>query len=201
MHVAAHDFDQLLREHGALLRAYRDVQARCGAQLLAQARDLARLDAQVMRLRAALIARDTALAWAREDREELERSIPGLPRRVALARRVTELQARLQDLARARAREAAVPPAPCAGPDGAGDAGIDPHLEASLTAADLVICQAGCMSHGAYWRVRDHCQRTGKACVLVDQPDALRIVRIRRSADRADAAGGGVESVTAHPGG
>ena len=51
-------------------------------------------------------------------------------------------------------------------------------LEASLTAADLVICQAGCLSHGAYWRVQDHCRRTGKPCVLVEHPDRLRIVRI-----------------------
>ena len=53
-------------------------------------------------------------------------------------------------------------------------------LEASLVAADLVICQTGCLSHGEYWRVRDHCKRTGKTCVLVDQPEALRIVRIHR---------------------
>ena len=36
-----------------------------------------------------------------------------------------------------------------------------------------VICQTGCVSHGAYWRVRDHCTRTGKECVLVDRPEAL----------------------------
>jgi hypothetical protein len=49
-----------------------------------------------------------------------------------------------------------------------------------LVAADLVICQTGCLSHGDYWRVQDHCRRTGKACVLVEQPDALRIVRLNR---------------------
>ena len=51
-------------------------------------------------------------------------------------------------------------------------------LEASLVAADLVICQTGCLSHGAYWRVEDHCKRTGKTCVLVDEPEAVRIMRI-----------------------
>jgi hypothetical protein len=51
-------------------------------------------------------------------------------------------------------------------------------LEASLAAADLVICQTGCLSHGDYWRLKDHCKRTGKTCVLVPQPQALRIVRI-----------------------
>ena len=50
-------------------------------------------------------------------------------------------------------------------------------LEASLVAADLVICQTGCVSHDAYWRVHDHCKRTGKQCVLVDQPQAMYFVR------------------------
>ena len=43
-------------------------------------------------------------------------------------------------------------------------------LEASMAVADLVICQTGCLSHGAYWRDQEHCRRTGKACAL---PDAL----------------------------
>ena len=58
--------------------------------------------------------------------------------------------------------------------DGADDVAA---LEASLVAADLVICQAGCVSHDAYWRVHDHCRRTGKQCVLVDQPQAMHFVR------------------------
>lgn len=58
--------------------------------------------------------------------------------------------------------------------DGADDVAA---LEASLVAADLVICQTGCVSHDAYWRVHDHCRRTGKQCVLVDQPQAMRFVR------------------------
>ncbi|MEF8704072.1 MAG: DUF2325 domain-containing protein [Candidatus Accumulibacter sp. UW26] len=33
--------------------------------------------------------------------------------------------------------------------------------------ADLVICQAGCISHNAYWRVKEQCKRTGKPCVFV----------------------------------
>ena len=59
------------------------------------------------------------------------------------------------------------------------DDGVDDvaALEASLVAADLVICQTGCVSHDAYWRVHDHCQRTGKQCVLVDQPQAMHFVR------------------------
>ena len=48
-------------------------------------------------------------------------------------------------------------------------------LEASRVAADWVICQTGCLSHGAYWRVEDHCRRTGKTCVLVEQSAAAHI--------------------------
>ena len=50
-------------------------------------------------------------------------------------------------------------------------------LDATLAAADLVICQSGCVSHGAYWRVKDHCKRTGKRCVFVDTPSAAGIKR------------------------
>jgi hypothetical protein len=172
MHVAAHDFDQLLQEHRALLRAHGAAQARCSEL----ARDVVRLEAQAMRLRGALIGRDTALACAHADREELERSIPGLPRRVELARQVTRLQARVHELM--RAGDAVTRGTPVA----AARAEADAHLESSIAAADLVICQAGCMSQGAYWRVRDHCRRTGKPCVLVDRPDVLRIVRIEAAA-------------------
>ncbi|MFT3803255.1 MAG: DUF2325 domain-containing protein [Burkholderiaceae bacterium] len=181
------DLEFLLREHRALLRAHGRAQAGCSELLTAQAREIERLQAQTMRLRAAVIVRETALAWAREDRAELERSIPGLPRRAALARQVSALLARLQDLMRERSRpdrpaervEAASTAAvPAAGEIDAEPDSVD-ELEASLRAADLVICQTGCLSHGAYWRVQDHCRRTGKTCVLIDRPDdALRIVRI-----------------------
>jgi len=54
------------------------------------------------------------------------------------------------------------------------------QLESSLAAADLVICQTGCVSHGAYWRVKDHCKRTGKRCVFVDKPSASSLARCLR---------------------
>lgn len=59
-------------------------------------------------------------------------------------------------------------------------------LEATLAAADLVICQTGCVSHDAYWRVKDHCKRTGKRCVYVDKPSRSGLVRALRAlpADR-----------------
>ena len=50
------------------------------------------------------------------------------------------------------------------------DGGLEESLhriDAALSAADLVICQAGCISHNAYWRVKEQCKRTGKQCVFV----------------------------------
>ena len=50
------------------------------------------------------------------------------------------------------------------------DGGLEENLhriDAALSAADLVICQAGCISHNAYWRVKEQCKRTGKQCVFV----------------------------------
>ena len=41
------------------------------------------------------------------------------------------------------------------------------RLEQQLGAADLVVCQAGCISHNAYWRVKEQCKRSGKPCVFV----------------------------------
>lgn len=67
------------------------------------------------------------------------------------------------------------------------DAGDAEQLNAGLADADLVICQAGCVSHGDWWRVKDYCSRTGKQCVLVMQPDALDRVIASRAAASADA--------------
>ncbi|MCH7343670.1 DUF2325 domain-containing protein [Pelomonas sp. CA6] len=50
-------------------------------------------------------------------------------------------------------------------------------LDASLAAADLVICQTGCISHDAYWRVKDHCKRHGKKCLYLESPSASGLRR------------------------
>ena len=140
MQVAADAFDEISREHRALMQDHGQAQLRCSEQLRAQAREIERLHAQAMRLRAEVMVRETALAWAREE------------------------------------RDAFVPVSAASPRPGEAEA-----LEASLSAADLVICQTGCLSHGAFWRVQDHCKRTGKACVLVDAPRAVRIVRIQHA--------------------
>ncbi len=51
------------------------------------------------------------------------------------------------------------------------------QLDATLAAADLVICQSGCISHNAYWRVKDYCKRTGTRCVFVETPSRAALER------------------------
>ena len=58
-----------------------------------------------------------------------------------------------------------------------GDEDSSARLDATLAAADLVICQTGCISHNAYWRVKDHCKRTGKRCVFVETPSSAGLKR------------------------
>lgn len=130
MQVCEHD---LAREHCALMRDYGRVQLRCSDQMGAQAREIERLQAENLRLRARLLARETALAWAVQDHVTGEQAVWSK-----------------------------------------GDAQA---LERILQAADWVICQTGCLGHGAFWRVQEHCRRTAKTCVLVAQPDLLRLVR------------------------
>jgi hypothetical protein len=62
------------------------------------------------------------------------------------------------------------------------------QLEPQLAAADLVICQTGCISHDAYWRVKDHCKRHHKRCVFVDKPSASSLRRALVSLEGEEAA-------------
>ena len=212
----------LPQEFLALCRQLGDAQQRCSAAMQAQARQIEALTAEVVRLRGAVIVRDTRLALARDELEQLRAASPGLPRRQAMARhigllaeRITALsreclrwrQAAGQDAAASAPRQgdgaallttassAQTPQMPLMPPEpmepmephasghlpphahaqaGEGDAIGGADLDASLAAADLVICQTGCISHDDYWRVQDHCRRTGKPCILVDQPLAVR---------------------------
>ena len=131
------DFQQLLAEYAALSFAYGSSQRRCSAVIADLTAKNDAQDKQLMKLRAAVVIRDSALAFVQADMTSLHIDKPGPSTKA---------------------------------------------LEASLQAADMVICQTGCLSHGEYWRVQDHCKRTGKTCVLVEQPEALRIVRIHKSA-------------------
>ena len=177
MKVAIHDFEQLIREHRALLRAHGRVQARCSEALHAQARQIESLVAEQIRLRAALIIRDSKLAWAREDLKLLRQAVADMAGEISAPE---AFEVGLGDCDGGQFIDRAEDP------EGAADEVQDDALEAGLGAADLVICQTGCVSHGAYWRVQDHCRRTGRSCVLVERPDALRIVRMQRADQDGD---------------
>lgn len=60
------------------------------------------------------------------------------------------------------------------------DGGLEDNvarLETSMAAADLVICQTACISHSAYWRVKDFCKRHQKRCIFVDNPSLTTLQR------------------------
>ena len=191
MTMSIQDVTLLEQEQRAMVSHLARVQHRCSAVIQEQDAEIAVLKAQAMRLRAAVIARDSALAWAYEDRAALEAAIPDLPQRATLARRVKELSKRLQELMREKLLPAYAPAISSTMTDErektesaeSAESGALSGLEASIVAADLVICQTGCLSHGAYWRVQDHCKRTGKTCMLVAQPASVRIVRIHQNGD------------------
>ena len=102
MGLSSDECQQLQREHAALLAAYGRVQSHCSRLLSAQAGRIERLESENLQLRARLIRQETLLSWEREDRAALERAVPGLPRRAALARRVGQLMERVQALMRER---------------------------------------------------------------------------------------------------
>lgn len=139
--------DTLPAEHRALCREYAAVQARCSRLIAQQRAEIEDLQAQVLQLRAAAIVQVSALAFAREDQTMFKRSTKDED----------------APLAPAPGRTAVVP-------------GKLALLEASMVAADLVICQTGCLSHGAYWRDQEQCRRTDKPCVLPDAPATTHLM-------------------------
>lgn len=52
------------------------------------------------------------------------------------------------------------------------------RLESVISAADAVICQTGCISHNAYWRVKEQCKRTGKPCTFVGNPSLSSFLQV-----------------------
>ena len=116
-------------EHAALVRMLAGAQSRVSNLVVDYQQQIHALQAQVIRLRARVILRDTMLAWLRETLVQLEP---------------------------------------------AGEEG----LQAQHAAADWVICQTGCISHGGYWREDDQCRRTGKSCTM--EEIKIEIPRERR---------------------
>jgi hypothetical protein len=230
-------FEALIDENAVLARQLAVVQQRSTRVAAEQAHRREALEAELVRLRGELIARDTTAAGLREQLQTLQQASPDLPERVALAadkraqaERILALQRALlqareeADRQRRRADEALAAAAPRAEPASADEAPpVSPtastlgdravlcvggrsasvpayrqviertggrflhhdggeedkvaQLDATLAAADLVICQTGCVSHDAYWRVKDHCKRTGKRCLFVDNPSRAALER------------------------
>jgi hypothetical protein len=53
------------------------------------------------------------------------------------------------------------------------DGGQEEHLhriDAAIANADAVVCQTACISHAAYWRLKEACKKLGKPCVFVQSP-------------------------------
>jgi hypothetical protein len=60
--------------------------------------------------------------------------------------------------------------------DGGLEQGLH-RLDRQLGAADLVVCQAGCLNHEAYRRVKGHCRRADKTCLFVERPSLAHFAR------------------------
>lgn len=239
-------FDALQADHAELQRVHQAVLQRQQDQAAQQARRIDALEQTVLQLRAELIARDTALAHVRDERDRLAQAHPDLPAREALVRerqvqagrlqtlqrevhRLTEQAQRMSERARlAEAAQRTAVAQPAVGPSALAEGPVDApvhwlpqgalskravlcvggrpasvpayrelveqtggrflhhdggdedspqRLDATLAAADLVICQTGCVSHGAYWRVKAHCKRTGKPCLFIDTPSKSALAR------------------------
>lgn len=60
--------------------------------------------------------------------------------------------------------------------DGGIEHGIA-RLSPALRSAEVVICEASCTSHAAYWRVKKHCRRFEKPCLFLDSSGQKNMIR------------------------
>lgn len=225
-------FNEVLDENAVLGRELAAAQQRSTRVAAGQAMRVEQQQAEIVRLRADLVGRDTLVASLQDQLRALEQTLPDLKSRAELVRLSERQIARIHDLERSLLRTQhllereqrrvaeALPPEPvvaveaespelpparlddravlCVGGrqasvpvyrrviegtggrflhhDG-GEEDSSAKLDHSLAAADLVICQTGCISHDAYWRVKDHCKRTGKQCVFVEKPSRASLQR------------------------
>lgn len=60
------------------------------------------------------------------------------------------------------------------------DGGLEDSVQAldgRLRRAEVVICQAACINHEAYHRVKRHCERTGTPCLYLERPSLSALDR------------------------
>lgn len=136
-------------EHLALCRAYAEAQQRCSQHMAAQRAEVARLQSEVVRLRARALVLTAALALQGADQAAEHAHSPAAT--AALSEGVLRERAPCQRL----------------------------PLQSSLAEANLVLCQVGCLTHGAYWRgANDQCRRSGQTCVVVASASALQAAAV-----------------------
>lgn len=51
------------------------------------------------------------------------------------------------------------------------------RIDAVVSSADAVVCQSGCISHAAYYRLKEACKKLGKPCVFVQSPGVASFAR------------------------
>lgn len=130
-----------VQEHVVLCRAYGAVQERCSRVMAQQQAQVDRLEREVLRLRAAVMVRDTALSIERERAcaaramQSYAVAVEPMPARRALAARLRAWQ-----WLRLWWQQESSVPSPSTGP-----------RRAQLAAADLLVGQGGWLSPGVDW--------------------------------------------------
>lgn len=61
------------------------------------------------------------------------------------------------------------------------------RIDAVVSSADAVVCQAGCVSHAAYYRLKDACKKLGKPCLFVQSPGIGSFARSLTALTASDA--------------
>lgn len=51
------------------------------------------------------------------------------------------------------------------------------RIDAIVSSADAVVCQSACVSHAAYYRLKDACKKLGKPCVFLPSPGVASFAR------------------------
>lgn len=226
-------FNAVADENAVLTRELGKVQERISRVMAQKTAELERLHADLMRVRAEAIAKDSRIAFLSQDLDALRANVAKWEQKEQLQKKLDRMEQRTQDLEsqnadlrrRLQVAERVVPErialerpksdrpempghvvqvqlhqkmVLCVGGRSGNianyrdvvervggrfahhDGGLEDNasvLDASLAAADLVICQTGCISHNAYWRVKDFCKRTGKQCVYLESASATSLER------------------------
>lgn len=141
------------RELLILLRHLAGIQQGIDRQLRAQQQEIASLQTALMLSRAALVLNMTRRNWLAQSARP-----PASPGETP---------------AEADALPAVLPSKRRAAPD--------MRQSISALAAEVVICQSGCLSHDAYWRVQEYCLRHGKRCLLLESDEVSALLPLPES--------------------